>query len=357
MRLMHIADVHLGCRPDVGFAWSGEREEELWSTFSALVRECVRQQADLLLIAGDLFDGCPSLRELERADRILGSAESIEVVIVSGSADFLREESAYADYEWSPNVHFLKSDEPESIYLETLDTTVHGVSYYSAIRRDRVLEDLVPDDEGEIQILIAYGGDQDHCPFDLKRLQRAEFDYVALGGRHSCRLLAPGNIGYPGSPEPLSPAETGKHGYIFGEIGREKSRFTFVPFSLREYVNLTVRVDAATKFKDLKNKVRQAVASCGLEHLYSITVDGSFPPGKPFELDELRDVGRVCAIEDKTVPAYDMDKLLDIHRDDVVGMYMEEFLRKPSTERAQQALYCGLNALLQEEEQDDDTGA
>ena len=348
MRLMHISDVHLGRRPDVGFPWSTERGEELWSTFAALIRECVRQQADLLLIAGELFDGCPSVDELERADRLLGAASNVEVVIAAGSADHLREGSAYADYEWSPNVHFLKSDEPRSIYLETLDTTVHGVSYSTPVRRDRILEDFTPDDEGEIQLMIAYGGDRDHCPFDLKRLQRAEFDYVALGGRHSAKLLPPGNIGYPGTPEPLSAKETGKHGYLFGEIGREKSRFTFVPFSLREYVGLTARVDAKTRQEELTGRLKQAVKSCGEQNIYRITVEGTYPPGSPFDLEQLRQIGRVCEVIDKTHPSYDIDEILDSHRDDIVGMYVEELMRKPATEETKRALYRGLDALLQE---------
>jgi hypothetical protein len=51
------------------------------------------------------------------------------------------------------------------------------------------------------------------------------------------------------------------------------------------------------------------------------------------------------------VPDYDLVELLNAHRDDVVGMYMEDLLKRPSDKKVQRALYCGLDALLFQEGQ------
>ena len=55
MRFIHIADVHLGVTPDAGMPWSEKRGKDIWNSFHMVLEEARRQQADLLLIAGDLF--------------------------------------------------------------------------------------------------------------------------------------------------------------------------------------------------------------------------------------------------------------------------------------------------------------
>lgn len=55
MKFIHIADVHLGAVPDVGYPWSEERKTEIWDSFRNIIRIAKAEQADLLLIAGDLF--------------------------------------------------------------------------------------------------------------------------------------------------------------------------------------------------------------------------------------------------------------------------------------------------------------
>ena len=65
MRFIHIADVHLGMQPDAGFPWSEERGEAIWESFRRIIRLAGRKKTDFLLIAGDLFQCQPLLRELK----------------------------------------------------------------------------------------------------------------------------------------------------------------------------------------------------------------------------------------------------------------------------------------------------
>ena len=44
MRFIHIADVHLGARPDAGPLYSENRERELWDTFEYVIRVCENEQ-------------------------------------------------------------------------------------------------------------------------------------------------------------------------------------------------------------------------------------------------------------------------------------------------------------------------
>ena len=203
MRFIHIADVHLGRRPDFSFPWGEAREQELWKTFAAVVDECRNRDVDLLLIAGDLFDAPPAVEELNRANEILANAAPTQVVLISGDQDFVKPGSAYDEYTWASNVHFLKDPDESSVYLEGLDATVHGMSYQRPIAAERCLEAIQPDFDCEYRILLAHGGDQKHMPFTPAVLEKAGFDYVALGHEHTHRFLGKGHMAYAGSLEPL----------------------------------------------------------------------------------------------------------------------------------------------------------
>ena len=42
MKFIHIADVHLGMKPDVCFRWSDDRVAELFETFNKIIDVCNR---------------------------------------------------------------------------------------------------------------------------------------------------------------------------------------------------------------------------------------------------------------------------------------------------------------------------
>ena len=65
MKLMHIAHVHIGVTPDLNKPWSQARAQAVKDTFAALIGIAEKEQADLLLIAGDLFHSQPLKRDLK----------------------------------------------------------------------------------------------------------------------------------------------------------------------------------------------------------------------------------------------------------------------------------------------------
>ena len=80
MRFIHIADVHLGVTPDVGMPWSEKRGKDIWNSFHMVLEEARRQQADLLLIAGDLFHRQPLKRELKEVAAGFAAIPDTEIV-------------------------------------------------------------------------------------------------------------------------------------------------------------------------------------------------------------------------------------------------------------------------------------
>ena len=100
MKFIHIADVHLGAQPDSGPLYSGGRSRELWETFERVIRVCEDEQADLLLIAGDLFHRQPLVRELREVDYFFSELTHTKVVLIAGNHDYIGSNSNYRTFRW-----------------------------------------------------------------------------------------------------------------------------------------------------------------------------------------------------------------------------------------------------------------
>ena len=67
MKFIHIADLHLGVKPDRDKPWAKERERDNWQAFEDVINRAKEDQIQLLLVAGDLFHRQPLIRELKDA--------------------------------------------------------------------------------------------------------------------------------------------------------------------------------------------------------------------------------------------------------------------------------------------------
>ena len=82
------------------------------------------------------------------------------------------------------------------------------------------------------------------------------------------------------------------------------------------------------------------------DNIFTISLEGRYQPKEPYDRARLLALGNVADVKDGTMPDYNLVALLDEHKDDMIGMYLEEFLKEPAGTREQKALYCGLEALL-----------
>lgn len=346
MRFIHIADLHLGSSPEAEFLWGKNRAEEIWDSFAAVIDACNEKEIDLLLIAGDLFDRPPVWADLDRAAKLFARLTATEVVMIAGASDYITEDSPWKTYPWQSWVHMLSDKHCMNVQLGNINTSVHGCSYYAPTERKPYLEDARPDKESEYQILLGYTGDDNHMPADLSELSEKGFDYIALGYEHKASVMQNMHIAYAGSLEPLSVQETGKHGFILGEINEENTTIRFVPFACREYINIKVRLSSDITEDELEEKLTAAINQYGSDNIFTISLEGRYQPKEPYDRARLLALGNVADVKDGTMPDYNLVALLDEHKDDMIGMYLEEFLKEPAGAREQKALYCGLEALL-----------
>ena len=321
MRFIHIADLHLGSSPEAEFLWGKNRAEEIWDSFAAVIDACNEKEIDLLLIAGDLFDRPPVWADLDRAAKLFARLTATEVVMIAGASDYITEDSPWKTYPWQSWVHMLSDKHCMNVQLGNINTSVHGCSYYAPTEGKPYLEDARPDKESEYQILLGYTGDDNHMPADLSELSEKGFDYIALGYEHKASVMQSMHMAYAGSLEPLSVQETGKHGFILGEINEDSTTIRFVPFACREYININVRLSSDITEEELEEKLAAAINQYGSDNIFTISLEGRYQPKEPYDRARLLALGNVADVKDGTLPDYNLVALLDEHKDDMIGIW------------------------------------
>ena len=91
-----------------------------------------------------------------------------------------------------------------------------------------------------------------------------------------------------------------------------------------------------------KKSCTAAINQYGTENIFTISLEGRYQPKEPYDRARLLALGNVADVKDGTMPDYNLVALLDEHKDDMIGMYLEEFSKEPAGTREQKALYWRL---------------
>jgi len=212
MRFFHAADIHLdsplrGLRMYEG-APLGDLRNAARRAFAALVDQALEEEADLVLVAGDLYDvdwkdyntGLFFVSQVSRLAR-----EGIRVVLIRGNHD--AQNRITKELRLPEGVTELSTRRPQSLRLEDLGAVVHGQGY----PRTEVTEDLSAGYPGAVPGLFNIGllhtavdgrsGHDPYAPCSLEALVSKGYDYWALGHVHKREVLCespwvvfPGNI-------------------------------------------------------------------------------------------------------------------------------------------------------------------
>ena len=343
MKFIHMADMHLGALPDAGKPWADTRARELWDTFSDICEACNRERADLLLIAGNLFDRQPLNKELKEAAYILGKLNRTQVVIMAGDCDYLRPNDNYSTYPWPDHVHFFKNESIDKLYFNFLDTEIWGLSYMHSTITGSLYDELSPEINDTYHILLAHGGDEEHIPINRIQLATAGFDYVALGHSMQPRLYEREKCACCGSPEPLTPYDGESHGYILGEITGEGTRIRFIPIAKRSYKRVEITVSGKSSTAGVLDELREKLSEYGMGNIYTVVLKGNGFDN--VDKEALLSAGNILEVCEDARPVYDYDRLYREHKGDIIGRFLE-ISDKYQDECGVKARDYGLFALL-----------
>lgn len=337
MRILHLADVHLGASFASFGPYAGERAEAVMGAFRAIPEVARRNEVQAILVAGDLFDS-PRPEERVAAEAREVFRQVLEVVphvfVVPGNHDPLVFPGPYADLP-AP-VHVFSAPEPGkpvSVDTQAGPLHVYGFAYDFAHEPDPLSHFRRTDAEG-VHVFLLHGAVRDAPHWtggDSLRLSRADLakldaDYVALGDYHRFRppteFAADGSIPacYCGSFAALDHTEAGLRGVVLAELSpRSKPVVELLPTDV-PHVQALTDIDVSVCADDLEvvDKVAELVESGSLP---VVTLSGQ----TEFAIDPARVQAGLASrfsfarVRDQT-RYYDSEKLADLAtRDDVVG--------------------------------------
>jgi exonuclease SbcD len=271
--ILHTADVHLDS-PLAGLPiYDGAPAAELRlatrRAFTNIVDLAINEAVDLVLIAGDLFDGdlrdasaglflCTQLGRLRKHD--------IEVVIGYGNHD--AESVITRRLPLPQGVQTLPTRKPGTVVFEELGIAVHGQSYSA---RD-VTRDLAAGYPDPINGLLNIGllhtavtgreGHSSYAPCSVETLKTRGYGYWALGHVHEFEVLAEDPwIVFPGCPQGRGLRECGEKGVVLIETdGEEVLSVTRRAVDVARWANLTVDVAGCEDRDDVLARIRDALA-------------------------------------------------------------------------------------------------
>ena len=317
MKILHSADWHL----DAPLTGRSDAEAQFLRQelrkVPAKIAECAkRENCQLLLLAGDLFDGAYTKESYRAVYEALKSVE-IPVFIAPGNHDFCQPSSPYMAESWPENVHIFTKPTMESVYLEALDCTVYGAGY-EAMDCGALLEGFKADGAGKWQIGVLHGeaaASSSYCPITTQQVRLSGLQYLALGHIHKGGLFTAGKTlcAWPGCPMGRGYDEPGQKGALIVTVGEETAS-RFVPLDAPQFYDLETDVTDTPE-----NALSALLPAVGNDHFYRVTFTGS---SEAIVLD------RVAAafsrfpnlvLRDKTTPPVDVWGTAD--EDSFEGMY------------------------------------
>jgi DNA repair protein SbcD/Mre11 len=201
VKFVHAADLHLDS-PLAGLRrYDGAPVAQIRGAtrraMQNLVELCVSEQVDLLVLAGDLFDGdwkdfTSGLFFLHQM-QVLRKAR-VEVVIVRGNHDAASQVTKHL--RLPENVHQLSALAPETVCFEALGVCVHGQSYARRAELDDLSLGYPQARPGYFNIGLLHTsasgrpGHESYAPCSVSVLRSKGYDYWALGHVHQREVLS-----------------------------------------------------------------------------------------------------------------------------------------------------------------------
>ena len=225
LRFVHTSDLHLDALQGSNDAHALERRSLIREAFTKVLETTREVDADVLLIAGDLFDSNRAQPETVAwfAQQCAAIAPT-PVIAINGNHDALGPTSVYR-YEGlfdAPNLHLVLDTPGRAVTLDALDLVIWGRAFAESDWEFQPLDGLPPRTDDRWHVALAHGhyvrSEQDHHRSMLiwpSEIVSNAWDYFALGHWEPHADVTTDGVPavYSGAPMPISDANT-KAGHV-----------------------------------------------------------------------------------------------------------------------------------------------
>ena len=264
MKILHTADWHL----DSPLQGAEALRSELATIPGKIFDICRQEKCDLVLIAGDVFDGAYTPYTYQILRDVL-QAMAVPVFITPGNHDFNGTDSPWNKELWPENVHIFKSAAITSVALPELDLRVFGAGF-EAMDCQPLLSGFRAERPEKYAIGIFHSDatqpNSTYNPITRQMVENSDLDYLALGHIHKADQFRAGKTlcAWPGCPMGRGYDEEGEKGVYIVELN-ETVTTRFVPLDTPRFYDLQAEVSQL-------NSVLPPVAS---SDYYRVTLVGS----------------------------------------------------------------------------------
>lgn len=270
LRILHSADWHLAS-PFRGFDPEQQRFlKEAQRRLPAMVANlCRRENCDLVLLAGDLFDGPASRDWVELLKAALADC-GVPVFISPGNHDFCAPGSPWLEETWPENVYIFTGG-LESVGLEELDCRVYGAGYTS-MDCEAPLEGFRAEGGEKYKLGLLHGDPvqlrSPYCPVTAAQVRDSGLDYLALGHVHRSGAFraGPALCAWSGCPMGRGYDETGEMGLYLVELETD-IKIRKILLDTPRFYDLSVNTDEET--------LEDVLPGMGSDDFYRLTLTGS----------------------------------------------------------------------------------
>lgn len=368
IKLLHVSDVHLGSEFSSIPEKQEERQKEILRTFRKITQLCAKESVDVMLIAGDLFEGTNVRPDIVKSAKTYLEEAPCKVFISPGNHDYVAMDSPYEEEGWPDNVKIFRG-KMERVLLPELGVAVYGAGFESTYVRKSLFDTNLSIEEEMLNLCVLHGDlvsdnqSSEYHGITPSALIRSKMDYVALGHIHMrSPIRKEGNtyFAYAGCPEGRGFDELGEKGVYIGTVQKDHVNLSFKPMNQRMYLieeidvsHLQSEIVAEAYILDyLRNKYGIAYK----EHFYRVKLKGAVSevnalPWKNIEL-ALRDELYFISLVDETVPSVNYEEVA--RETSLKGFFVKKLLEEmemaerindeKACERIRKALEFGMRA-------------
>ena len=359
VKILHLADAHIGAAQSFLGAGADARRYEALMTFERIINTASEQGVQLIAAAGDIFDSNKvSEKFIAPIFEKIASVPKIKVVFAAGNHDPLTADSPFETRKLPENLYVLGTAD-DCITFDDIRLRVYGRSFESVYAAGEERLSITPPDDDYINLMVLHGELRSDMGSDYNSvtpgfIESSGMDYIALGHIHKhteIRRLGKTFYAYPGCPEGMGFDELGEKGVYIGEISKGGNSLEFLPTARRmclyEKIDITGCETNAAAAEKVLAALREKYGEKYAENLCKIELIGT---ANIIPAEVLSRLGSLyyAKLRDKTEPPINYEELS--HEISLKGLFVKNMLSRLNAadgeekDNLKEALKLGLKA-------------
>ncbi len=330
IKFVHFSDNHL----DSAFSGLSRnhadlRRSEQRMVFSSAIERAKEIGADIVFIAGDVFDSQYVSKETVLAvKKAFAGAEKIKFVVTPGNHDPYMYPCPWYSEEFPENVFIFKSNEIEKFEFPELCLEVYGCAF----SEKPPLIDFVKEKHAKYSVGVFHGDfnsgkNSAYAPITKEEIINSGFDYLALGHAHAYASgkLGETTVAYSGCPEGRGFDECDEKYIILGEINENGVNLQKESIQNRKLYRLKIDLGGVSLSEEAAGLCRAAAEKIGAtpRDLLSFVLAGTLQREANIEIKTLKlsfDGYFYAEVKDETIPEFSAD---DFAQDSLMGLIVK----------------------------------